>query len=82
MKKILIDVWGGFHDTRSVVTLRIDSDYINPDGHYGPDWVSALSKAQLKRANRHLCGLSDCKCGGVNGNGVQWSENIMLKKTK
>ena len=64
MKKIKLSLWGGFHNV-SPINLEISaSDYETLRDHEATvDEV--LSEAQLKRVQRHFCGVQGCSCGGV-----------------
>jgi len=42
-----------FHGTEAVVIPRPD-----------PSGVATLTRSQVRRAERKLCGMSDCSCGG------------------
>ena len=35
--------------------------------HYPGECTIYLSKSQIKRVNRALCGMSDCQCGSIRG---------------
>jgi hypothetical protein len=46
----------------------------------GPELVCEvkLTDNQVKRANRKLCGMSDCHCGGINRAGEQINNNTWI----
>jgi hypothetical protein len=71
MKKVKIKIWQGFHQTTDYIVLHVDERAI--DTYYGID-TTYLTPYQIKRADKHLCGISGCKCGGVSNNDVQWVE--------
>lgn len=63
MRKTLpITVSGGFHNAEDLL-LRAK---ISPS-HDGAWWVAELSESQLAKISRHMCGMSDCCCGGEYG---------------
>lgn len=69
-KTAIIEVSGGFHNAHGI-TFRVDreaaQDVISGDRLL----YDALSESQLKRADKHICGISDCQCGGCHGKDVE-----------
>jgi hypothetical protein len=53
-----------FHNRE--VTLNIDLKTIKEGATF------ELTPNQIKRANRELCGIKDCCCGGVAGQRADW----------
>ena len=64
-KYINIRVSGGFHNA-GTMTVRATVT-VSRDGKY---WIAELNERQCIKIWRHLCGMTDCKCGG--GYGDEW----------
>jgi len=64
IKMIPITVSGGFHDSDDIVVRARVREYNNANGHY---LLAVLNEAQLAKISRHLCGMSECECGGKYG---------------
>jgi len=64
MKTILITVSGGFHDVGEVTVRAKVREYNNANGHY---LLAVLTDTQLAKIWKHLCGMSECECGGKYG---------------
>ena len=63
-KNVKITLSGGFHNSSSVNAIIPADSY----EELKTGWESlqgVLSGAQLKRLNRHFCGVRGCLCGGV-----------------
>lgn len=55
---------GGFHNCGAIRVRVNDEQYKNiNEGFYPLDEI--LSEGQIKRLNRHFCGVKGCTCGGV-----------------
>ena len=50
---------GGFHNSGEI-TVRAKLGNKSPDGSK----FATLSAAQVKKLDRHFCGISGCTCGG------------------
>ena len=57
-KKIRIYVEGGFHNSPQTYVL-VDPNILKSLGRY------ALTPLQMRRLDRHFCGINSCLCGGV-----------------
>lgn len=57
-----VTVSGGFHN-RQPITFRVFRR-----NAYGD---LTLSKRQLMRVQNHMCGFSDCECGGYRGGNLE-----------
>lgn len=62
MKKV--SFWGGFHKSESI-NIRVNDAQAKEieEGYYPLDEI--LSNYQLRRLDRHFCGVAGCTCGGV-----------------
>lgn len=49
----------------SMITLQ--NDFHNTNTTLRCDLGSSLSKSQIRRARKNLCGISECTCGGNLG---------------
>lgn len=69
-KNVKISLWGGFHNVDSINVIIPASDYeaLNEGSQSIAD---SLSPSQLTRVQRHFCGMSDCRCGGIYRD-VKW----------
>lgn len=47
--------------------LTLTNDFHNSQARVRVDVPGIMSRAQVQRAQRKLCGISDCTCGGVRG---------------
>ncbi len=57
----MIEYRNSFHDT--VARVRVaDSDICDGDGNMEP--MALLTKRQIRRVEKALCGMADCLCGG------------------
>lgn len=59
-----VTFYGGFHNCGAIrvrVSEQQGSDIA--EGFYPLDEI--LSEGQMKRLNRHFCGVKGCTCGGV-----------------
>lgn len=64
MKKIKLTLYGGFHNANSINVEISASDYECLRDHEAT-LADVLSEPQLKRMQRHFCGVEGCACGGV-----------------
>ena len=62
MKKITL--YGGFHNVNDVDVEVTESQYEDIREGLSP-LTDILTDSQIKRLDKHFCGVSDCKCGGV-----------------
>ena len=64
MKTTKITFFGGFHNSNAA-TIRVSNETANDirEGFY--PLYELLSDYQLRRLNRHFCGVEGCICGGV-----------------
>lgn len=64
--KRTITLEGGFHNSKATtVTINIPNIDLPLEGFQGRDIDELyISESQIKRLNRHFCGISGCKCGG------------------
>lgn len=70
MKHTLIN---SFHNTSAVVVVPDDRAVIvKGDWGVGKRQVLTLTKSQVDRADRKLCGMADCSCGGIVAWGQRW----------
>ena len=51
-----IEIRSKFHNSRVVVNVQLNE---------------SLTKSQVNRINRTLCGIKDCGCGGINFSQVE-----------
>lgn len=60
-----VTLYGGFHNA-AAIRVRVNEQQYNDlkEGFYPMDEI--LSEGQLKRLNRHFCGIKGCTCGGVH----------------
>lgn len=70
MKTSLLKLSGGFHNA-STITFRVAADNAQEVVSGDRELCDALSAKQLKRADKHFCGISDCQCGGCHGKGIE-----------
>lgn len=64
MKTTKITLFGGFHNA-SAITIRVSNETAK-DIHEGfHPLFDCLTSYQLRRLNRHFCGVRGCTCGGV-----------------
>lgn len=54
-----ITAQGGFHGAE-VIKFWVNRSRL------GLGWPHMLTDSQRKRADRHFCGISGCKCGGLD----------------
>ncbi len=60
-KTVKITLSGGFHDSDEItVRAKVDGNY------------AYLSKNQIKRLDKHFCGMDDCCCG------AQWRADKVI----
>ncbi len=64
MKKIKLSLSGGFHNASPINVEISASDYETLRDHVATV-ADVLSDAQLRRVQRHFCGVQGCDCGGV-----------------
>lgn len=59
-----VTFYGGFHNC-GAIRVRVNDEQYNDlkEGVYPLDEV--LSSYQMKRLNKHFCGVDGCTCGGV-----------------
>lgn len=64
MKTTKITFFGGFHNSNAI-TIRVSNETANDirEGFY--PLSECLTSYQLRRLNRHFCGVKGCTCGGV-----------------
>ena len=68
MRKITVQ--NDFHDTE--YTFHVSNENVNEFKEFGREVVEVkLSSGQMKAADKALCGMSDCKCGGLWRTGEQ-----------
>jgi hypothetical protein len=70
MKTSLLKLSGGFHDSGEIV-FRVAADSAQEVVSGERELYDALSANQLKRADKHFCGISDCQCGGCHGKNIE-----------
>ena len=64
IKNVKITLYGGFHNAPAV-NVKIP-DYACDCLEAGIETIQGvLSSQQLKRLNKHFCGVKGCHCGGV-----------------
>lgn len=63
MKKVTF--YGGFHNVEAI-RVNVSEEQYNDikEGFYPLDEI--LSEGQMKRLNKHFCGVDGCTCGGVH----------------
>ena len=63
-----------FHNTEA--TLRVSDENFQEVEH-GNEHLAfvKLSESQVKRADKTLCGMKDCMCGGINRAGQLVNRN-------
>jgi hypothetical protein len=54
-----------FHNTRVDLLAKVHEE----NGNQVMEWTYRLSPAQVAKANKALCGMRDCTCGGIR-NGI------------
>lgn len=66
-----VTFYGGFHNAAST-RVRVSDEQYNElrEGFY--PLADILSEGQMKRLNRHFCGVRGCTCGGVNRATIEW----------
>lgn len=64
MKKIVLTLYGGFHNATPMNVEISASDYERLRDHEAT-LADVLSEPQFKRVQRHFCGVEGCVCGGV-----------------
>jgi hypothetical protein len=71
-------VYNKIHNTE--YTFRVKKRDFSIIKNAGPEPVCLikLTDNQVKRANRELCGMSDCHCGGINRAGEQINNNTWI----
>lgn len=73
--KTKIEVWGGYHDIMTPITLSVDINAV-PQHADTANWLTepgVLSAGQLRRLRRHLCpSYGACDCGLYHG--TKWQE--------
>lgn len=69
-----ITIKNKMHNTEH--TFRIaDENFSEEDSPLGNVARVILSDSQVERADRALCGMPDCSCGGINRCGDQIARN-------
>lgn len=63
-KNVKITLFGGFHNSNDINVI-IDSSDFEDLKNYNVGLIDVLSSSQLRRLNRHFCGVHGCECGGV-----------------
>ena len=64
MKTTKITFFGGFHNS-SAATIRVSNETANDIREGFCSLSECLTSYQLRRLNRHFCGIKGCTCGGV-----------------
>lgn len=65
-----IELRNDFHNTKTTVISEVLD--------FGQHQEITLSKSQMARAARKLCGIADCKCGGPAG--IRGRQEFLGKK--
>lgn len=55
---------GGFHNS-GPIRIRVSEEQQTAIREKSAPLYEILSENQMKRLNRHFCGVSGCRCGGV-----------------
>lgn len=66
-KLIRVEFWGGFHNQLNTITLRISKDSYYDHLNGDRSLFDAMSDAQYKKLDRHLCGIKGCQCPSASG---------------
>jgi hypothetical protein len=65
LKKTKVTFTGGFHNSGAISVLIQRSPMTVEDYWKSGQIFAILSDRQIKRLDRHFCGVSGCKCGGL-----------------
>lgn len=65
MKTKKIGLYGGFHNVSEIkVVVPVESAESLKQGY--STLQDVLTPGQLKRVQKHFCGMDDCCCGGIH----------------
>lgn len=64
VKVAKITLYGGFHHSKAINVIIKESDLEDLKSGNIP-LVDVLSPSQIKRLDRHFCGVAGCCCNGV-----------------
>lgn len=66
-----VTFYGGFHNC-GAIRVRVSEEQRNDIAEGFTPLYDILSDGQLRRLNRHFCGVRGCTCGGVNRATIEW----------
>lgn len=59
-----VTFYGGFHNC-GAIRVRVSDEQYNEIANATDTWDNILSEGQMKRLERHFCGIRGCCCGGA-----------------